>query len=95
MTDLFAWIEAATPRAEMQGPPRPVQITIAEATGLELIDIAEGNGWSDRYAVKCTQTGTMCRLAHVATWHDFHGVDLYLSKAQAQTVETWAREVAA
>jgi len=95
MTDLFAWIETATPKPLMQGPPRPVQITIAEALGLELIDIAKGNAWSDRYAIRCTQSGTMTRLAHAATWHDFCGADLYLTEAQAQTVEAWNAEVAA
>jgi len=91
--DLFTWTERATPAPVKQGPARPDQITLAEARGLELIDVAPGNGWSDRYAIRATECGSMTRLAHAATWHDFHGIELELDSAQIATVETWWKEV--
>lgn len=93
---LFDWIDTATPQPLFQGPPRPAQITIAEALGLELVDVSKSNGWTGTdYAVRCATSGEMCRLAHVATWHDFHGREIYLTEDQAAIAEAWAREVAA
>lgn len=89
---LFDW--NPTPAPVVQGPPRPSKITVAQATGLQLVDVSKDNGWSDDWAVRCTATNAMCRLAHVATWGDFHGKEIYLTDAQNQTVQTWKARLA-
>ena len=87
--DLFDWIDHTRPSGVWQGPPRPTHIVTREAFGMELLETAEGRGWSDRWHVRMIATGTTQRLAHLATWGEFHGIEEYLTDEQHRQCAVW------
>jgi len=90
MMDLFAWIDPTTPLGVWQGPPMPDHIAKDQAHGLVLLETTAGRGWSDQWHVLHVVSGEIGRLAHAATWGDFHGADLDLTaEQQAQCAHWW------
>jgi len=94
MTDLFTWGETAAPAPVWQGPPRPDEIVLDSAWGLDLIDRKNDSGWTARFLVRDTDSGLTVPLAHLATWGDFRSDDVDVGVPQFEQAQTWWHEVA-